>query len=100
MAAFPGVGDTFGRYQLVRRIGRGGMGTVYEARQSDLGRSVALKFLSPDLADDADFRARFEREAGTLARLDSPHVIQVFDSGAQEGVLYIATQLVNGRDLT
>src|SRR4051794_30819718 len=100
MAAFPGVGDTFGKYQLVRKIARGGMGTVFEARQGDLGRSVALKLLSPDLADDPDFRARFEREAGTLARLDSPHVIQVYDSGESEGVLYIATQLVSGRDLS
>jgi len=94
------VGDTFGKYQLVRKIARGGMGTVFEARQGDLARSVALKLLSPDLADDPDFRARFEREAGTLARLDSPHVIQVYDAGESQGVLYIATQLVSGRDLS
>ncbi len=99
MSAFPGLGDTFGRYEIVRRIGRGGMGSVFEARQVDLGRAVALKVLSPELAEDPDFRARFEREARTLAALDSPHVIQVFDSGEHHGDLYIATQLIHGRDL-
>jgi len=99
MSAFPGIGDTFGRYEIVRRIGRGGMGSVFEARQVDLGRAVALKVLSPELAEDRDFRARFVREANTLAALDSPHVIQVFDSGEYQGDLFIATQLIHGRDL-
>ncbi len=99
MAAFPGVGDTLGRYEIVRRIGRGGMGTVFEARQVDLGRAVALKVLSPELAEDPDFRARFAREARMLAGLDSPHIIQVYDTGEQQGEFYIATQLVQGRDL-
>lgn len=54
--ALPSPGDTFGRYQVVRRIGRGGMGSVYEARQVDLGRAVALKVLSPELAGDPVFR--------------------------------------------
>ena len=99
MTPFPGAGDIFGRYEIVRLIGRGGMGSVYEARQMDLGRAVALKILSPELAEDPDFRSRFAREARMLAALDSPHVIQVFDSGEQDGALFIATQLVNGRDL-
>ena len=75
------------------------MGTVYEARQAHLDRPVALKGLSPNLADDPDFRARFKRESSTLAALDSPHVIQVFDAGQLDGVLYLATQLVHGRDM-
>jgi serine/threonine-protein kinase len=99
MAAFPGVGDTLGRYEIVRRIGRGGMGTVFEARQVDLGRPVALKVLSSEFADDPDFRARFAREARMLATLDSPHVIQVFETGEEHGEFFIATQLVHGRDL-
>lgn len=99
MSAFPGVGDNFGKYEILRRIGRGGMGSVFEARQLDLGRAVALKVLSPEFAEDPDFRARFVREASTLAALDSPHVIQVFDSGEHDGELFIATQLIHGRDL-
>ncbi len=99
MGRLPGEGDTFGRYEVIARIGRGGMGAVFEARQTDLGRSVALKVLSPELADDPGFRDRFTREARMLAALDSPHVIQVLEAGAHDGVLFIATQLVNGRDL-
>ncbi len=100
MATFPGVGETFGRYEILRLIGRGGMGVVYEGRQRDLARHVALKLLTPELADDPQFRERFVREAHTLAALDSPHIIQVYDAGEQDGVLFIATQLVSGRDLS
>ncbi|MBD8869849.1 serine/threonine-protein kinase [Nocardioides donggukensis] len=95
----PREGDSFGRYEIVRVLGRGGMGVVYEARQPELDRSVALKVLSWDLAEDASFRERFVREATMLARLDSPHVIQVHESGVHEDQLYIATQLVAGGDL-
>ena len=100
MATFPGVNETFGRYEILRLIGRGGMGVVHEARQRDLDRRVALKLLTPELAEDPEFRERFEREARTLAALDSPHIIQVYDAGEQDGVLFLATQLVNGRDLS
>jgi serine/threonine-protein kinase len=75
------------------------MGAVFEARQVDLGRTVALKVLNPEFAEDPDFRARFVREARMLATLDSPHIIQVYDAGEHDGEFYIATQLVNGRDL-
>lgn len=99
MNRFPQAGQPFGRYQILGRIGHGGMGTVFEARQVDLDRSVALKLLSPELAADPSFRTRFEREARTVANLDSPHVIQVYDYGEIDGELYIATQLIHGRDL-
>ncbi|KRF15337.1 hypothetical protein ASG90_11525 [Nocardioides sp. Soil797] len=99
MAGLPQEGREFGRYQIVRRIGRGGMGVVYAAVQKGLGREVALKVLSSDLAEDDGYRKRFLREAEVLARLDSPHIIQVHDAGEQDGWLYIATQLVPDGDL-
>ncbi|MDX6323855.1 MAG: serine/threonine kinase PknH, partial [Nocardioidaceae bacterium] len=99
MTGFPGQAGVFGRYRILRRIGYGGMGTVFEAAQDGLGRNVALKVLLPQLSDAPEFRARFEREARTLAALDSPHVIQVYEYGEEDGQLYIATQLVKGSDL-
>ena len=99
MVDTPRPGEPFGRYRIVRQVGHGGMGTVYEAVQENLGRSVALKVLLPQLSDEADFRARFAREALALAALDSPHVIQVYDHGEESGQLFIATQLINGPDL-
>jgi hypothetical protein len=99
MADTPRQGEGFGRYRIVGRIGHGGMGTVFEAVQENLGRSVALKVLLPQLSDEQAFRTRFDREAHTLAALDSPHVIQVYDYGEEAGQLYIATQRINGPDL-
>jgi len=75
------------------------MGTVHEAVDEVLGRSVALKLIAPALAGDAGFRRRFTREAQALAALDSPHVVQVFAHGELGGRLYIATQLVPDGDL-
>ncbi len=99
MTYLPQPGQQFGRYRIISRIGRGGMGSVFEARESGLDRPVALKVLSSDLADEASFRSRFLREARILASLDSPHVIQVYEQGEHDGRLYIATQLVKGSDL-
>lgn len=99
MAGLPEEGQPFGRYDITRRIGRGGMGVVYAAVQRGLGRDVALKVLSSDYADSEDYRHRFLREAEVLGRLDSPHVVSVHDSGEQDGWLYIAMQLVPDGDL-
>ncbi len=100
MARFPSVGDQFGGYRIIRQLGRGGMGVVFAAEQLGLGRTIALKVLSPDLAEQDDYRHRFAREATVLARLDSPHVIQIYDHGEHDGCLYIATQYVAGGDLS
>ncbi|MDT0200974.1 protein kinase domain-containing protein [Nocardioides sp. AE5] len=99
MAGLPQEGQSFGRYDISRRIGRGGMGVVYAAVQRGLGREVALKVLSSDLSDSEEYRHRFLREAEVLARLDSPHIIQVHDAGEEDGWLYIATQYVPDGDL-
>ncbi len=88
-----------GPYRILRELGGGGMGVVYEAADDALNRTVALKIISPHLAADPDFRARFTREAQTLAALDSPQVVHVYAYGEVDGRLYLATQLVPDGDL-
>lgn len=99
MPRMPGPGDQFGRYTLGRELGEGGMGRVFVATDSQLGREVALKVIQPGLAQEAAHRARFEREAAILARMDSPNVVQVHDYGNSDGIFYLVTQLVTGGDL-
>lgn len=99
MMRLPGAGEEFGKYRLVEKLGHGGMGVVHAARDTDLGRDVALKLVAAHLAEDDEFRSRFQREATVLASLDSPHVIQIYEHGDQDGVLFLATQLVPGGDL-
>ncbi len=88
-----------GPYRIVRRLGFGGMGVVFEAHDDTLRRPVALKVISPHLADDESFRARFVREAQAQASVRSPHVVSVYAHGEAEGRLYIATELVDAGDL-
>lgn len=99
MMGFPSVGGVFGRYHIERLLGRGGMGVVFEAIDSTLNRSVALKVLLPSYSEDAEFRRRFAQEASVLARLDSLHVVQIHEHGEIDGCLYLATQLIRGGDL-
>src|SRR4051812_18197830 len=75
------------------------MGVVFGATDLSFGRAVALKVVSASLGDSPEFRQRFEREAAVLARLDSPHVIAIYDYGVEDGCPYIATQYVGGGDL-
>lgn len=95
----PAAGAQLGPYRIVREIGIGGMGVVYEAVDIGLDRAVALKVISSDLAADADFRERFRREARALAGLESPHVVQVHAFGEADGALYLATSLAPDGDL-
>ncbi|QIX25333.1 serine/threonine protein kinase [Nocardioides sp. JQ2195] len=99
MIRLPAAGESFGRYQLERTLGHGGMGVVLAARDTTLGRDVAVKLVVPQYAADPGFRARFQQEAATLAKLDSAHVVSIFDHGEQDGVLFLVTQLVAGGDL-
>jgi predicted Ser/Thr protein kinase len=86
-------------FKVIEELGRGGMGVVYLAEETRLGRRVALKVISPALASDQDFRSRFEREARLAASLDHPNVVPVFAAGSSEGVLYLSMRYVPGVDL-
>ncbi|MBE0549638.1 MAG: serine/threonine protein kinase, partial [Rubrivivax sp.] len=92
-----------GRYKLGKVLGRGAMGVVYEATDMRLSRTVAIKtVLRSFLADEstsADYTARFEREAQAAARLNHPHIVAVFDFGAQDDVTFIVMEFVRGREL-
>jgi eukaryotic-like serine/threonine-protein kinase len=88
-----------GRYRLVRRIGGGGMGEVWEADDTVLGRRVALKVLVQELADDARATKRFVREARATARLTHPNVTRVYDFGRDGGLPYLVMELLEGDTL-
>ena len=93
------LGTDLGLYHIERVLGRGGMGVVYLAEQTELGRKVALKLLPDELAQDAEFRARFERESRLAASLDHPNIIPIFEAGELDGTVYLAMRYVEGTDL-
>lgn len=93
------VGQTFAGYEIVSQLGRGGMGSVYKARQSKLNRLAALKIMAPELAADPDFVARFKREATAAASLSHPNIVQVYSAGESEETHYIAMEFVDGETL-
>jgi len=90
----------FGRYRVVRQIGRGGMGAVYEAVHLDLEKRVALKVLLPSTAPQAEVVARFEREARAAARVRHPNVVDVSDVGVEAGVAWLVMEHLEGEDLS
>ena len=87
------------RYRLVRLIGRGGMGAVWEAEHLALGTPVAIKLIKPELAEGEHARARFLHEARAAASLRGPHVVQILDYGVDEGEPYIAMERIEGESL-
>jgi serine/threonine-protein kinase len=93
------VGTTFGKYNITRLLGKGGMGEVYEAYDTDKSRTVALKILANEVSDDVAFRTRFQRESRAAAILQEPHVIPIHDWGEIDGNLYIDMRLVQGHTL-
>jgi serine/threonine protein kinase/Tfp pilus assembly protein PilF/TolB-like protein len=95
----PAPGMRFGRYELLKPLGAGGMGEVYRARDRDLGRDVAVKFLSARFAADADRLARFAFEARTASSLNHPNIVTIHEIGEAEGLPYIVMELVEGETL-
>jgi len=87
-------------YRLGRELGRGAMGVVYEATQKKLGRKVALKVVNPALSQNADYVKRFKREAQTLAKLNHPNIVQLYDFGEANGRIFLALEFVEGEDVT
>ncbi|MEX2204114.1 MAG: serine/threonine-protein kinase [Actinomycetota bacterium] len=99
MSADPRIGTNLGDYRIESLLGRGGMSVVYLAEHIRLKRKAALKVLSPELAEDPTFRARFVIEWERLAQLDHPNIIPVFEAGESDGLLYIAMRYVRSMDL-
>ncbi len=96
------TGSRLGPYEILAPLGAGGMGEVYRARDTRLGREVAVKVLPPDVSSDAGRLRRFEKEARSASSLNHPNIVTVHDIGTAEGVSYIAMELVDGvtlRDL-
>ncbi|WP_029114285.1 serine/threonine-protein kinase [Mycobacterium sp. URHB0044] len=92
-------GTQFGPYRLLRLIGKGGMGEVYEAQDTVKDRIVALKLLPEGVSHDPVFRKRLQREAHSAGRLQEPHVVPIHDYGEIDGVLYVDMRMINGSDL-
>jgi serine/threonine-protein kinase len=93
------IGRKLGRYEILAKLGAGGMGEVYRARDSILGRDIALKILPERIRADAERLARFEQEARAASALNHPNVITIYDVGQTEGVPFIAMELVEGQTL-
>jgi serine/threonine-protein kinase len=93
------TGQTFAGFEIIAKLGQGGMGTVYKARQPMLDRLVALKIISPAVAHDPTFVARFQREATAAAQLNHPNIVQLYTAGESEGVRYMACEFIEGESL-
>ena len=94
------LGEQFPSLEIFELLGQGGMGAVYRARQLHLDRPVALKILPPEISGDPAFAERFAREARSLAKLNHPHIVGVYDSGKTEaGLFYFIMEFVDGTDL-
>jgi eukaryotic-like serine/threonine-protein kinase len=88
-----------GRFELTQVIGRGGMGEIWEARDTQLDSTCAVKFILQHLAHDSEIRSRFMREAKAIAQMKSPHAVHILGVGAEEQVLYLAMELLHGETL-
>ena len=93
------AGTRLGPYEIVSRIGAGGMGEVFKAHDSRLGRSVAIKVLPREFAENAQLRLRFEREAKTISQLNHPNICTLHDIGRENGVDYLVMELLEGESL-
>src|SRR5262245_9371049 len=92
-------GERLGPYEVVSRIGAGGMGEVWRARDTRLDRTVAVKVLPQHLSGDAQFRERFEREARSISSLTHPHICTLHDVGNEKGVAYLVMEYLEGETL-
>jgi serine/threonine protein kinase len=94
------VGQRLGKFEILAVLGKGGMATVYRARQTDLKREVAIKVMKASLAESEDFLVRFRREAELVARLEHPNIITIYDYGQEGETVYIAMRLLPGGSLS
>src|SRR5215471_3267364 len=92
-------GQKLGPYEVVSALGAGGMGEVYRARDTRLGRDVAIKILPKELSADPTRKQRFEREAKAISGLNHPHICVLHDVGSQDGVDYLVMECMEGETL-
>ena len=88
-----------GRYEIIAKLGSGGMSHVYQARDTILNRKVAVKILRSDLAEDKDFVRRFQVEAQAVASLSHPNIVSIYDVGQENGLPYLVMEYVEGLTL-
>src|SRR5437660_717595 len=90
------IGDRLGKWVIYKELGRGGMGRVFLAQEEIGGRKAALKVLAAELAQDAGFLHRFQREIATLSQLDHPHIVRFYEAGFENGMHFYAMEYVDG----
>ena len=94
------VGQLLGRYRILEKLGTGGMGEVYRARDQHLERDVAIKILAPGSLADEQARKRFRKEALVLSKLDHPNVASIYDFDTQQGIDLLVSEYIPGETLT